>query len=69
MATGKIKFFNDTKGFGFIAQDDGGKDLYAHSTGFIPEAFTSTSIAENLKVSYEVKNDGKEPRAINIRPI
>ena len=49
MATGKVKFFNDTKGFGFITPDDGGKDLFVHVSGVI-----NGTLREDESVSYDV---------------
>ena len=67
MATGKVKWFNDAKGFGFITPDDGGEDLFAHfseiqSTGF-------KTLKENDKVSYDVTSGPKGDRATNIKPV
>lgn len=65
--TGTVKWFNDTKGFGFIAPDEGGSDLFAHfkdiqSTGF-------KTLAENQRVSFERAPSPKGDKASNIRPI
>ena len=53
MATGKVKWFNDSKGFGFITPDDGGKDLFAHHTSIQMDGYKS--LKEDQKVSFEVK--------------
>ncbi len=65
MATGTVKWFNDSKGFGFIKPDDGSEDLFAHfseirSTGF-------KSLRENQKVSFEISVGPKGKQAANIR--
>ena len=65
--TGTVKWFNETKGFGFITPDTGGKDLFAHfkenqSTGF-------KSLAENQRVEFEVGQGQKGPQAMRIRAI
>jgi CspA family cold shock protein len=65
--TGIVKWFNDTKGFGFIAPDDGGKDLFAHfkeiqGTGF-------KKLEENQRVEFEVGQGQKGPQALRIRAI
>ncbi|MEO7404602.1 MAG: cold-shock protein, partial [Burkholderiales bacterium] len=52
MATGKVKWFDDAKGFGFITPDDGSVDLFAHFKSIKGDGFKS--LAENQKVSYEV---------------
>ncbi|MBI2279071.1 MAG: cold-shock protein [Bacteroidetes bacterium RIFCSPLOWO2_12_FULL_31_6] len=60
MATGKVKFFNDQKGFGFIVPDDGGKDLFVHKSG------TSSYLKEDDLVTYDVEDTQKGPSAINV---
>ena len=60
MKTGTVKFFNETKGFGFI-QEDGGNDIFVHVTGLIDE------IRQNDKVSFEVETGRKGENAINVK--
>ena len=67
MATGKVKWFNDSKGFGFITPDDGGKDLFAHHTSIMMDGYKS--LKENQAVSFEVKDGPKGPAAANIKPL
>ena len=67
MATGTVKWFNDTKGFGFISPDDGGEDLFAHFSEIKTEGFKS--LQENQKVSFEVKMGPKGKQAANIKPV
>ena len=57
MATGKVKWFNDQKGYGFIAPDDGGKDIFVHISAV--ERAGLRSLAENQAVSFEVTTDRK----------
>jgi CspA family cold shock protein len=64
MATGTVKWFNDTKGYGFIAPDDGGKDVFVHRTGIAGEGFRSLS--EGEKVEFEVREGAKGPEATNV---
>ena len=64
MSTGTVKFFNDEKGFGFILQDDGGKDLFVHAT----EIQGDTTLTEGQKVEYEVGEGRKGPCAVNVTP-
>ena len=52
MATGKVKWFNDQKGFGFITPDDGSKDLFVHHTSITGEGFKT--LAENQAVEFDV---------------
>jgi cold shock protein len=67
MATGTVKWFNDSKGFGFITPDDGGKDLFAHHTSIQMDGYKS--LKEGQKVSFEVKDGQKGPAAANIKPL
>ena len=63
MQEGTIKFFNETKGFGFITPNDGGPDLFVHVSGLTGE------VREGDKVSYEVQNGKKGLNAVNVRVI
>lgn len=63
MQEGKVKFFNETKGFGFITPNDGSADIFVHVSGLIDE------IRENSQVSYEVQNGQKGLNAVNVRVI
>lgn len=67
MATGKVKWFNDAKGFGFIAQDNGGEDVFCHHTAIQSEGFRSLS--EGQKVEFEVKKGPKGLQAENVRAL
>ena len=67
MATGTVKWFNDSKGFGFITPDDGGKDLFAHHTSIQMDGYKS--LKEAQKVSFDVVQGAKGPAASNIRAI
>jgi len=66
MPTGKVKWFNDQKGFGFITPDGGGKDLFVHHTAIAAEGFRSLS--EGQAVEFEVVEDVKGPKALNVKP-
>ena len=65
MATGTVKWFNTTKGFGFIAPEEGGKDVFVHISAV--ERSGLTGLADNQKVSFELQagRDGRES-AVNI---
>ena len=67
MATGTVKWFNDAKGYGFIAPDDGGKDVFVHHSNIQSEGFRSLS--EGSKVEFEVREGQKGPEATDVRPI
>ena len=62
MSTGTVKFFNDAKGFGFITPDEGGRDLFVHTS-----AVESDSITENDKVEYEIGDSEKGPCAVQVK--
>lgn len=64
MDTGTVKFFNDEKGFGFITPDNGGKDLFVHTT-----AVTGGTLYENDKVEYEIGEGQKGPCAVQVRKL
>ncbi|MDE2120341.1 MAG: cold-shock protein [Betaproteobacteria bacterium] len=68
MQTGTVKWFNDGKGFGFIAPSDGGKDLFAHHSEIRNDGGFRT-LAEGANVQFEVKSGPKGPQATNIRAI
>ena len=64
--TGKVKWFNDKKGFGFIEPADGGKDLFVHHTSLQMDGFKTLS--ENQSVSYEVGTSDRGDVATNVVP-
>ena len=61
MQTGTVKFFNETKGFGFITPSNGGSEVFVHSSGLID------SIRENDSVEYEVEQGKKGPNAVKVK--
>ena len=61
MSNGTVKFFNKSKGFGFITPDDGGKDVFVHQNGLTDE------ITEGDKVSYDVEEGQKGLNAVNVK--
>jgi CspA family cold shock protein len=66
MATiGTVKFFNTAKGFGFIAPDGGGKDVFVHATAL--EMAGMHTLSEGQKVSFEVQADPKGSKAVNLK--
>lgn len=67
MATGIVKWFNDEKGFGFIAPDDGGDDLFAHFSAININGFKS--LKEGQKISFEVAQGPKGRQAANIQVV
>jgi len=64
MATGKVKWFDTTKGFGFISPDDGSKDVFAHHTAIAGDGYKS--LQEDQAVTYDVTEGAKGPQASNI---
>ncbi|NUS72695.1 MAG: cold-shock protein [Corynebacteriales bacterium] len=67
MAVGTVKWFNAEKGFGFIAQEEGGPDVFAHYSAIQSTGFRS--LEENQKVEFDVVQGQKGPQAENIRPL
>jgi CspA family cold shock protein len=66
MATGTVKWFNDSKGFGFITPDAGGEDLFAHFSAIQSNGFKT--LQEGQKVSFDVTQGPKGKQASNIKP-
>jgi CspA family cold shock protein len=64
MAQGKVKWFSDQKGFGFITPDDGSKDVFVHHSAIQGGGFRT--LAENDVVEYDVEQGPKGPRAVNV---
>jgi CspA family cold shock protein len=67
MATGTVKWFNAEKGFGFIAQDGGGPDVFVHYTAINSSGFRS--LEENQAVEFDVTQGPKGPQAENVQPL
>jgi cold shock protein len=64
MAIGTVKWFSDDKGFGFIASDEGSRDLFVHHTSIVSDGFRS--LDEGARVEYEEEQGDKGPKAINV---
>jgi len=67
MATGTVKWFNATKGYGFIQPDDGGKDVFVHVTAV--QRAGLTGLDEGQKVSYDLASDRGKTSAANLKPM
>jgi len=63
MANGIVKWFNDSKGFGFIEQEDG-PDVFVHFSGIVSDGFKSLN--EGDRVSFEIEDGAKGPAAVNV---
>jgi CspA family cold shock protein len=64
MASGTVKWFNDSKGYGFITQDDGGDDVFVHFRAIQGEGFRT--LVEGQKVTFDVEQGQKGPQAANV---
>jgi len=64
MATGNVKWFNESKGFGFITPDDGSKDVFVHFSAIASEGFRT--LAEGQQVTFDVEDGPKGPQASNV---
>lgn len=64
MTTGTVKWFNESKGFGFIAPSDGGKDVFVHFSAIEGSGFKT--LAEGQAVEFEVEDGPKGPQATNV---
>ena len=67
MATGKVKWFNDQKGFGFITPDDGSGDVFVHHNSIEAEGFRT--LQEDQEVEFEITQGQKGPQAVNVKPL
>ncbi len=66
MATGTVKWFNESKGFGFISPEDGGKDVFVHFSAIQADGFRT--LAEGQAVTFDVEDGPKGPQASNVTP-
>ena len=66
MATGTVKWFNESKGFGFIAQDNGGDDVFVHFSAIQAQGFKT--LTEGQKVTFDLQQGPKGPQAANVSP-
>jgi CspA family cold shock protein len=68
MPVGTVKFFNDSKGYGFIAPDDGGQDAFVHITAV--ERAGMRTLTQNQKVSFDLEQDQRgKTKAVNIQAV
>ena len=67
MASGTVKWFNDSKGYGFITPDEGTKDLFVHHSNIVGDGYKS--LAEGARVEFEPREGAKGPEATNVIPV
>jgi CspA family cold shock protein len=67
MPTGVVKFFNTAKGYGFIAPEGGGKDVFVHATAL--QAAGLRTLNEGQKVSFEIEPDQRGSKAVNLKTV
>ena len=67
MATGIVKWFNDSKGYGFITPDEGSKDLFVHFSSIAGDGFKS--LPEGARVEFESREGQRGPEATNVSPV
>ncbi|HGZ6763277.1 cold-shock protein [Vibrio parahaemolyticus] len=65
--TGSVKWFNETKGFGFLSQDNGGQDVFVHFNAIVADGFKT--LTEGQKVSFNVEQGKKGPQATDVTPL
>ncbi len=65
--TGSVKWFNETKGFGFLTQDNGGQDVFVHFNAIVADGFKT--LTEGQKVSFNVEEGKKDPQATEVTPL
>ncbi|MDJ0946302.1 MAG: cold-shock protein [Kiloniellales bacterium] len=65
MTSGTVKFFNATRGYGFISPDDGSKDVFVHISAV--ERSGLGQLSEGQKLSFEVQQDARGPKAVNLQ--
>ncbi len=65
--TGSVKWFNETKGFGFLSQDNGGQDVFVHFNAIVADGFKT--LTEGQKVSFNVEQGQKGPQATEVTPL
>jgi CspA family cold shock protein len=68
LASGTVKWFNEENGYGYIAPDDGGKDLFVHR-GSIVGDWRSRTLPEGSRVGYEAREGGMAPEAVHVLPL
>ena len=65
MSTGTVKWFNESKGFGFISPEDGSKDVFVHFSSIASDGFRT--LADGQQVTFDVENGPKGPQAVKVQ--
>ncbi|OGS18499.1 MAG: cold-shock protein [Elusimicrobia bacterium RIFOXYA2_FULL_50_26] len=69
MARGKVKWFNDAKGFGFVTNDDGSGEMFVHYSAIVGDSDGRKTLKDGEAVEFDIEQNEKGPRAINVKKV